>query len=191
MSPSLLEHDVGKHMKNYNGNTFRGVIKASPVFVVGMIALISLFVASISCVSCWCYRKRRRRLSLADVERYVPFRVPENIADNDDSILGATARDSMKVLPGGGSIKSADSIDMYLNGNNNGTSRRSRMSIESAIAAPEIPANEIVGGSGVGFLDARGNPIVMGGGSSFSDTSGISADDVGSLTEFGAELDYR
>lgn len=90
------------------------------------------------------YRRRRNNANT----NYVPF--DENVLDADDML--PNARLSTKVLPGGLSQNSsAASL----------SSRKSLTSVESAIEAPEIAGHETVGGSGVGFLDERGIPIVL------------------------------
>lgn len=62
-----------------------------------------------------------------------------------------TPVNSTKALRGGPSLKSLQA---------DGNSPRVSVASDDAIAAPELENYDHIGGSGVGFLDERGNPIV-------------------------------
>eukprot|EP00171_Calliarthron_tuberculosum_P004493 IDg4493t1 len=116
---------------------------AGPPIVAGVAAgsgavVLVVAIAVALCVRCGCTEAARSRYYRFDFG-------PEKAASIDTPV------NSTKALRGGPSLKSLQVDD---------NSPRVSVTSDDAIAAPELENYDHIGGSGVGFLDERGNPIV-------------------------------
>lgn len=130
----MREPGVGFGVRIAGVNMYPVAVQIAVICGIG-VAVLVLVVAIVLLVR-FCIGRAAGRVTT----RYVPFEATASVSQL------ATAIDSTKALRA--SVSSA------------GGGSSPRVSNDSAVAAPDIPDHETIGGSGVGYLDERGNPIV-------------------------------